>query len=75
MARPGAISRRYQLGRLNLVTAEKVLQGIAEVKVGKTFCLSPPLDIQEGTSSVRGAGAEADGAERAAEHELPVAVR
>lgn len=33
-----------ELGRLNLVTAEKVLQGIAEVKVGKTFCLSLPLD-------------------------------
>ena len=37
-----------QLGRLNLVTAEKVLQGIAEVKVGKTFCLSLPLDYPGG---------------------------
>lgn len=37
-----------QLGRLNLVTQEKVLQGIAEVKVGKTFCLSLPLDYPGG---------------------------
>ena len=33
-----------QLGRLNLLTPEKVLKGIAEVKEGKTFCLSLPLD-------------------------------
>ncbi|MDE2515403.1 MAG: cyclase family protein [Rhodospirillales bacterium] len=33
-----------QLGRLNLVTPEKVLQGIAEVREGKNFCLSLPLD-------------------------------
>ena len=33
-----------QLGRLNLITREKVLQGIAEVRVGLTFCLSLPLD-------------------------------
>jgi hypothetical protein len=37
-----------QLGRLNLVTPEKVLQGIAEVKAGKTFCLSLPLDYPGG---------------------------
>ncbi len=37
-----------QLGRLNLVTPEKVLQGIAEVKLGKTFCLSLPLDYPGG---------------------------
>jgi len=37
-----------QLGRLNLVTPEKVLQGIREVKVGKTFCLSLPLDYPGG---------------------------
>jgi kynurenine formamidase len=35
-------------GRLNLLTAEKVLQGIAEVKLGKTFCLSLPLDYPGG---------------------------
>ena len=38
-----------ELGRLNLVTAEKVLQGIAEVRVGKTFCLSLPVDYPGGT--------------------------
>jgi hypothetical protein len=38
-----------QLGRLNLVTPEKVLQGIAEVRVGKTFCLSLPLDYPGGS--------------------------
>lgn len=37
-----------QLGRLNEVTAEKVLQGIAEVKAGKSFCLSLPLDYPGG---------------------------
>jgi kynurenine formamidase len=39
-----------QLGRLNLVTPQKVLQGIAEVKVGKTFCLSLPLDYPGGST-------------------------
>src|SRR5690606_23860490 len=38
-----------QLGRLNLVDEHKVLQGIAEVQVGKTFCLSLPLDYPGGT--------------------------
>ena len=33
-----------QRGRMNLVTREKVLQGIAEVKEGITFCCSLPLD-------------------------------
>ena len=33
-----------QRGRMNLLTREKVLQGIAEVKTGETFCLSLPLD-------------------------------
>lgn len=37
-----------RLGRLNLLTQEKVLQGIAEVKVGKNFCLSLPLDYPGG---------------------------
>jgi len=37
-----------QLGRLNLLTPEKVLQGVADVKVGKTFCLSLPLDYPGG---------------------------
>jgi kynurenine formamidase len=34
-----------QLGRLNLLTPQKVLQGIAEVKEGRSFCLSLPLDF------------------------------
>ena len=33
-----------QLGRLNLLTKEKVLQGVAEVKEGRAFVLSLPLD-------------------------------
>jgi hypothetical protein len=37
-----------QRGRINLVTPEKVLQGIAEVKLGRTFCLSLPLDVPGG---------------------------
>ena len=38
-----------QLGRLNLLTPEKVLQGIAEVRAGKSFCLSMPLDYPGGS--------------------------
>lgn len=37
-----------QLGRLNLVNEEKVLEGIAEVRTGRTFCLSLPLDYPGG---------------------------
>lgn len=37
-----------QRGRMNLVDARKVLQGVAEVQVGKTFCLSLPLDVPGG---------------------------
>ncbi len=37
-----------QRGRLNLLTAAKVLQGIAEVREGRTFCLSLPLDLPGG---------------------------
>lgn len=38
-----------QLGRLNLITSEKVRQGIAEVLEGITFCLSLPLDYPGGS--------------------------
>ena len=38
-----------QLGRLNLLTADKVKQGVAEVKEGRAFCLSLPLDYPGGT--------------------------
>lgn len=37
-----------QCGRLNLLTPEKVRQGVAEVKEGLTFCLSLPLDCPGG---------------------------
>jgi kynurenine formamidase len=39
-----------QKGRLNLLTREKVLAGIAEVKEGRTFSLSLPLDYPGGTA-------------------------
>jgi kynurenine formamidase len=39
-----------QLGRLNLLTPEKVLQGVAEVRAGRSFCLSLPLDYPGGTA-------------------------
>ena len=38
-----------QLGRLNLITREKVLEGLAEAKEGITFCLSLPLDYPGGS--------------------------
>ena len=37
-----------QLGRLNLITREKVQQGIAEVQDGISFCLSLPLNLPGG---------------------------
>ncbi len=37
-----------QLGRLNLLTPQKVLEGIAEVREGLAFCLSLPLDYPGG---------------------------
>ena len=37
-----------QRGRMNWVTREKVLQGVAEVKEGISFCLSLPLDYPGG---------------------------
>jgi kynurenine formamidase len=38
-----------QLGRMNYVTRDKVLQGVAEVTEGRTFCLSLPLDYPGGS--------------------------
>lgn len=45
-----------QLGRLNLLTPEKVRQGAAEIREGLSFCLSLPLDLPggSGVSSDRG---------------------
>jgi hypothetical protein len=37
-----------QIGRLNLLTPEKVLRAVQEVQVGLTFCLSLPLDYPGG---------------------------
>lgn len=37
-----------ELGRLNFLTEEKVLQAVREVRVGKVFCLSLPLDLPGG---------------------------
>ncbi|HSG76682.1 MAG TPA: cyclase family protein [Burkholderiales bacterium] len=39
-----------QRGRMNYVTREKVLQGVAEVKEGIAFCLSLPLDYPGGNA-------------------------
>ena len=39
-----------QRGRMNWVTREKVLQGVAEVKEGINFCLSLPLDYPGGNA-------------------------
>ena len=39
-----------QLGRLNLLTPRKVLEGIAEVREGRRFCLSLPLDYPGGNA-------------------------
>jgi hypothetical protein len=38
-----------QRGRMNYVTRDKVLQGVAEVTEGRTFCLSLPLDYPGGS--------------------------
>lgn len=39
-----------QLGRINLITPKKVLEGVGEVREGRTFCLSLPLDLPGGSS-------------------------
>ena len=44
----GEFGPEDQRGRMNYVTREKVLQGIAEVKEGITFSLSLPLDYPGG---------------------------
>ena len=37
-----------QLGRLNLLTEAQVLKGAREIRAGKSFCLSLPLDLPGG---------------------------
>jgi len=39
-----------QLGRLNLLTPERVLAGVREVREGRGFCLSLPLDYPGGNA-------------------------
>ncbi len=39
-----------ELGRINLLTSEKVLQGVREVEAGRSFSLSLPLDFPGGTA-------------------------
>jgi kynurenine formamidase len=39
-----------ELGRINLLTQEKVLQGVREVEAGISFSLSLPLDFPGGTA-------------------------
>lgn len=38
-----------ELGRLNLLTEQQVLKGVQEVRTGKVFCLSLPLDLPGGS--------------------------
>ena len=38
-----------EAGRINLLTARKVLEGVAEVREGLSFCLSLPLDYPGGS--------------------------
>src|SRR5258708_19439022 len=37
-----------QLGRINFIGPEQVRKGVAEVREGKCFCLSLPLDLPGG---------------------------
>ncbi|HEY7440448.1 MAG TPA: cyclase family protein [Acidimicrobiia bacterium] len=39
-----------ELGRINLLTPDKVLEGVREVEAGVSFCLSLPLDYPGGTA-------------------------
>lgn len=39
-----------QLGRVNLITREQVLKGAAEIREGRSFCLSLPLDLPGGNA-------------------------
>ena len=67
-----------QLGRLNLVTPEKVKQGVAEVREGKAFCLSMPLDYPGGSilnPRRKPPVLDADPAWRQAEHGLSAVAR
>jgi len=45
----GEFGEADAIGRLNLVTPDKVLQAVAEVRAGLRFCLSLPLDYPGGS--------------------------
>ncbi|MBU2531103.1 MAG: cyclase family protein [Alphaproteobacteria bacterium] len=73
----GEFGDEDQTGRLNYLTPAKVLEGIREVREGRTFCLSLPLDYPGGNllnparhPPKRFATASPDGTER---YLLPVA--
>ena len=38
-----------QLGRINLIGQQQILKGAAEIRTGKNFCLSLPLDLPGGS--------------------------
>ena len=40
----GEFGEDDQLGRLNLLTPDKVREAVTEVREGRSFCLSLPLD-------------------------------
>src|SRR5271156_969224 len=46
----GAWGEDDELGRINLLPPEKVLEGVREVEAGISFCLSLPLDYPGGTA-------------------------
>ncbi|MET0962979.1 MAG: cyclase family protein [Noviherbaspirillum sp.] len=39
-----------QLGRVNLIGSEQIIKGAAEVRAGRSFCLSLPLDLPGGNA-------------------------
>jgi len=39
-----------QLGRINLLTEDRVLEAVKEVRTGRNFCLSMPLDLPGGNA-------------------------
>ena len=67
-----------QLGRLNLVTPEKVKQGVAEVREGKSLLPLAAARLsgrQRAQPAAQSAGALADAARRQAEHDLSALAR
>lgn len=44
----GDFGENDQLGRVNLLGPEQILKGISEVREGRAFCLSLPLDLPGG---------------------------